>query len=175
LLHVPAEGIIAEILTSDGTPAAPGEMGDVVVTALRNAATPLIRYRIGDQAHAPLQSICSCGRGLPVFGVVSGRSGDRLRTSSGQSIGPRQVVAAARPAMGTIIDFQAVQQADGRVRVLVMQRDAPEAGSDRDRLAEILESLVSPPERPQVERVDQIAVTPGGKIRTVVSHLTAAV
>jgi phenylacetate-CoA ligase len=175
LLHVPAEGIIAEILAADGTPAAPGEVGDVVVTALRNAATPLIRYRIGDQAQAPVHVTCVCGRGLPVFGTVSGRTQDHLRTASGGSIAPRQAVEAARPAMGSIIDFQAIQDAHGRLRVLVMQRDSPEATVDRERLGAIFEALIAPPERPVVERVAQIALTPGGKIRTLVSQLPAAV
>ncbi len=46
-LHVMAEGLYVEIETPHG-PAAPGEMGAILVTDLLNHAMPLIRYRIGD-------------------------------------------------------------------------------------------------------------------------------
>ena len=56
---------VTEILRPDGTPAAPGEMGEVVLTGLINYAMPLIRYRVGDTAALPREK-CPCGRGMPV-------------------------------------------------------------------------------------------------------------
>src|ERR1035438_2479361 len=56
---------ITEILRPDGTPAALGEMGEVVLTGLVNYAMPLVRYRVGDTARFATES-CSCGRGMPV-------------------------------------------------------------------------------------------------------------
>ena len=48
--------------------------GRIVVTALNNFATPLIRYEIGD--YAEVGEICSCGRGFrPPTGRRRGRSG----------------------------------------------------------------------------------------------------
>jgi phenylacetate-CoA ligase len=169
-LHVPAEGIVVEIVRPDGSPAAAGELGDVVVTSLRNHATPLIRYRLGDRAVAPADSQCSCGRGLPVFGRVAGRTSDVLRTENGGLVTPREAVAAAAPAMGSVIDFQVLQSADARLEILVVQRDSPAAEADRERLARIFQELVRPPERPRVDRVNRIALTPGGKVRTLVSE-----
>lgn len=167
-LHVPAEGIVAEIVRPDGSPAAPGEMGDVLVTSLRNRATPLIRYRVGDRAIAPAAAQCSCGRVLPVFGTVAGRATDFLRTRSGDLLSPPQVVEALGPAMESVVDVQVVQEADDQLRILVVQRDAPEPEDDRSRIADILEQLVGPPRRPRVDRVDAIPLTPGGKVRTLV-------
>jgi phenylacetate-coenzyme A ligase PaaK-like adenylate-forming protein len=117
----------------------------------------------------PTYDACSCGRVLPVFGVVAGRAQDVLRSASGDAIGPRQVIDAMRPAMDGVVDFQAIQDADGRLRVLVVQRDSPPPEATRERIAAIFEQLVQPPEAPQVERVDHIALTPGGKLRTLVS------
>jgi phenylacetate-CoA ligase len=170
LLHVPAEGLVAEIVRPDGSRAAPGEMGDVLVTSLRNHATPLIRYRVGDRAIAPDNGRCSCGRGLPVFGTVAGRVRDFLRTPSGALVGPRQAVEALRPVMNSVIDFQVIQDAQARLRILVVQRDSERMMADRESIASIMEELVRPPERPRVERVDQIPLTPGGKVRTLVAH-----
>jgi phenylacetate-CoA ligase len=168
-LHVPAEGIVAEIVRPDGSPAAPGEMGEVLVTALRNPATPLVRYRVGDRAIAAADPQCSCGRGLPVFGAVAGRTRDFLRTASGELVSPHQAVEAVGPAMDRVVDFQVIQDEDRRLRILVVQRDSPLSEADRERIATILEQLVQPPERPLVNPVDQIALTPGGKLRTIVS------
>jgi phenylacetate-CoA ligase len=173
-LHVPAEGLIAEIVRPDGTRAAPGETGEVLLTALRNHATPLIRYRVGDRAVAPASERCTCGRGLPVFGTVTGRSRDFLKTPSGTVIGPRQAADALAAVMDSVIDFQVVQDAQGRLNVSVVQRDTPQMESDREKTASIIQELVQPPERPVVERVEKIALTPGGKLRTFIAHADAA-
>ena len=153
----------------DGSPAGPGEMGDVLVTSLRNTAMPLIRYRIGDMAFAPKSGLCSCGRGLPVFGTVVGRSGDFLRTAGGELVSPGQVVDAVGPTMESVIDLQVIQDTDARLRVLVVQRDSPPAETDRERIATALGGLMQAPEPPRVERVETIPVTPGGKVRTLVA------
>lgn len=170
-LHVPAEGIIAEIVRADGSPAAPGETGDVLLTTLRNHATPLIRYRVGDRAVAPASTRCSCGRGLPVFGTVTGRARDFLRTPSGTLVGPRQAVEALRPVMDRVIDFQVTQDAQARLTILVVQRETPRMLADREAIATIMGELLRPPERPRIQQVDQIALTPGGKLRTLVAHV----
>ncbi len=170
-LHVPAEGLVVEIVRPDGSPAAPGETGEVLLTSLRNRATPLIRYRVGDRAVAPNDVACACGRGLPVFGTVAGRTRDFLRAANGALVGPRQAVDAVLPNAPSVIDIQIVQDAQSRLRVMVVQRDVPRAESDREHIAATLADLVRPPERPRVERVDQIALTPGGKLRTIISEL----
>jgi phenylacetate-CoA ligase len=71
LYHVMAENLIVEILDKNGSAAAPGNGGRVVVTDLNNFATPLIRYDIGDYAEAG--PACSCGRGLPTIKRILGR------------------------------------------------------------------------------------------------------
>lgn len=70
-LHVQGESVLVEVLREDGTACAAGETGTVVITALHNYATPLIRYEIGD--YATVGEPCACGRGLPVLTRVMGR------------------------------------------------------------------------------------------------------
>lgn len=67
--HVAAESYIVEVL-QDGTPVAPGEEGDVVITDLNSFSVPLIRYQVGDRAVALDDAVCACGRGLPKIGQV---------------------------------------------------------------------------------------------------------
>jgi hypothetical protein len=105
-----------------------------------------------------------------VFGRVVGRTNDFLRTASGALVSPAQAVEAADLGSTSVIDFQVVQGAGDRLRIFVVQRDSPNATSDRERLAATFHGLVQPPERPRIERVDHIALTPGGKLRTLVSE-----
>ena len=75
----------------------------------------------------------------------------------------------SRPGPDSVIDFQVVQGEDDRLRILVVQRDTPAAEADRERIVETFERLVQPPERPTIERVGHIPLTPGGKLRTLIS------
>jgi phenylacetate-coenzyme A ligase PaaK-like adenylate-forming protein len=53
-----------------------GEMGEIVLTSLKERAMPLIRYRTGDIGTL-LTTPCTCGGALPRLGRVEGRlSGD---------------------------------------------------------------------------------------------------
>jgi phenylacetate-CoA ligase len=71
LYHVMAENLLVEVLNGDGTACREGESGRVVATDLRNFATPIIRYDIGDVAQ--VGPACPCGRGLPTLSRIFGR------------------------------------------------------------------------------------------------------
>jgi phenylacetate-CoA ligase len=82
--HVVSEGFIVEILR-DGRPAAPGEVGEVVITDLNNYCMPFIRYRIGDLAEAVDDTQpCPCGRGLPRIGRIEGRVQSIIQGTDGR-------------------------------------------------------------------------------------------
>lgn len=70
--HVHSEHCLVEILRDDGSAAAPGETGRLVITGLSNYAMPLIRYDADDLAIA-VKGRCACGRTLPSFGEIVGR------------------------------------------------------------------------------------------------------
>jgi len=69
--HVQAEAVCVEVLRTDGSACAPGEIGRVVVTPLAEYRTPLLRYALGD--YAEVGAPCACGRGLPVLTRILGR------------------------------------------------------------------------------------------------------
>jgi phenylacetate-CoA ligase len=86
LYHVMAEGLIVEIINTQGTACQPGEIGRVVVTDLMNLATPLLRYENGDIAEAG--PTCSCGRGLPTLQRIRGRVRNMVHLPDGRSYWP---------------------------------------------------------------------------------------
>jgi phenylacetate-CoA ligase len=112
-LHIMAEGLYLEIETPRG-PAAPGEMGSILVTDLLNHAMPLIRYRIGDLG-AWARGVCPCGRGLPRLERVAGRVTDFLVGCDGRLVSGvflATYVVAQRPSLGQV---QILQRKAGAV------------------------------------------------------------
>jgi phenylacetate-CoA ligase len=112
-LHIMAEGLFLEIETPNG-PAAPGEIGTILVTDLLNRAMPLIRYRIGDMG-AWASGTCPCGRGLPRLERVAGRVTDFLVGSNSRLVSGVYLatyVIAHRPSLGQV---QIVQHKAGSV------------------------------------------------------------
>ncbi len=102
-MHVMAEGLYLEIETPAG-PAAPGEMGSILVTDLLNRAMPLVRYRIGDLG-AWAAGACPCGRGLPRLERVAGRVTDFLVGCDGRLVSGVYLatyVVAGRPSLGQV-------------------------------------------------------------------------
>ncbi len=84
-LHVSAFTHVIEVVDDEGEPCAPGEEGNLVVTALTNYAQPLIRYCIGDRAVLGDER-CDCGRGLPKLSRITGRRVDCFRTREGRVV-----------------------------------------------------------------------------------------
>jgi len=84
--HVQSESVLLEVLREDGSVCDVGESGKIVVTSLRNYATPLIRYEIGD--YGELGPPCSCGRSLPVLQRINGRTRNMLHLPSGSKSWP---------------------------------------------------------------------------------------
>jgi phenylacetate-CoA ligase len=115
-LHVlPAAGIV-EILREDGSPCAPGEVGEVVATGLLNDAMPLIRYRLGDYAAWAEDQECPCGNVHPTIAHLEGRVDDYLITADGRKIGR---LSTAIKRSSTIHSAQIVQDWPGHAYLLV--------------------------------------------------------
>jgi phenylacetate-CoA ligase len=82
-LHVYADHVHLEIFDGDRSLPA-GEFGDVVVSALRNVAMPLIRYRVGDRARLSPKP-CRCGLPHPVLTDLQARAGDEFLDPKGRT------------------------------------------------------------------------------------------
>ncbi len=119
-LHVQAENVLVEVLDEDGQPCRPGETGRVVITALNNYASPLLRYQIGD--YATMGTPCICGRGLPVLERIMGRHRNLIILPNGDRIFPENWVRSFM-AIGDIRQFQFIQKTrlDLELRLVVPQ------------------------------------------------------
>ena len=167
-LHVMAEGLVIEIETPTG-PAAPGQVGSVLVTDLLNHAMPLIRYRIGDLA-SWAAGTCSCGRHLPRFERVAGRVTDFLSGADGRLVSGvflATYVVGHRPSLGQV-------QIHQREKGVVIYRIKPGTGfnpdSDRDYLVTATRAHLGGNTRVEVELTDSLPAEPSGKY--LFSHST---
>lgn len=169
-LHEVAENVIVEIVRPDGSPAAAGEVGEVLVTTLCNHAMPIVRYRLGDLA-ALSDEVCPCGRGLPVIQSLVGRADDLLVTGDGRYVTPDDIGSHLMTAVAaSVVEFQVEQHADLHVDVRVVQRDEPSPEIYRERIAAMLDERLRMPGATRVERVDEIPLSTAGKLRHVISH-----
>jgi phenylacetate-CoA ligase len=167
-LHVMAETTLVEVVGPDS---AGGEPGTVLITDLRNRAMPLLRYRVGDLAQGIDCEPCPCGRGLPVLRNLAGRSNELLRRADGGSVVPNVVSRIMTDARVSVVEFQVTQSTDGSLLARLVQRDEPDPEHYRSAIAASLRTVMGPGVRVQVERVDRLALTPGGKLRHIFSAI----
>lgn len=85
-LLVSPDSAIIEVLKSDGTPAQPGEEGEVICTGFLNFDQPLIRYKIGDVVRVAADQHTKCGRAFPVVEEIMGRTEDVVISKDGREM-----------------------------------------------------------------------------------------
>jgi phenylacetate-coenzyme A ligase PaaK-like adenylate-forming protein len=119
-LHLDIEHLYIEFLRPDGTPAAFGEEGFIVITDLLNRGMPFIRYRIEDVG-VPSARTCACGRGLPLMERVAGRVADYLKRRDGSLVAGVSLVERTLTAIPGIEQLQIVQPAIDRLLINVVR------------------------------------------------------
>ena len=88
-LHILDRAYLAEIVDAQGNAARAGEVGELVLTVLGRAGSPLLRYRTGDLARAGRP--CACGRpGTALPGGLLGRT-DEMVIVRGVNVYPTAV------------------------------------------------------------------------------------
>ncbi|WP_204112311.1 phenylacetate--CoA ligase family protein [Shimia biformata] len=124
------EGVIVEIVTpGTGTPVAPGEVGEVVVTTL-NPDYPLIRFATGDMS-AVMAGESPCGRTNMRIKGWMGRA-DQTTKIKGMFVRPEQV-AALVAKHAEIAKARVIATRDGEMDSMTVRIEA--SGGDADAYA----------------------------------------
>ncbi len=166
--HVNAESYIVEIVR-DGSPARPGEVGEVLVTDLTNLSVPLIRYALGDLATAT-DARCPCGRGLPLIGQVQGRVQSIIIGTNGCFL-PGSFFPHVLKDYGHIFrQFQVVQERLGAIDFNVVKGPRFSDTALQEMLA-LFRRYLGEDMVIDVHFVDHIALVRTGKYRHSVSKL----
>jgi len=180
--HMDVDSVVTQFVDEDGQEVAPGERGEIVLTSLFNYAMPFIRYGTMDVG-IPLDDECVCGRNLPIMKVIEGRSNSFLTFPDGHVIAPMSFIETlkAYELSKEIDQYRVVQKRRNFVEIYVKKtNDKVDEEKIRQRLgANILEGL------PKAEKVDlsevtfdfrfvdDIPLTPRGKLNVVVSEVPA--
>jgi phenylacetate-CoA ligase len=168
-LHINSENVLVEIV-KDGRPVPRGELGEIVITRLDNFAMPFVRYRSGDLGIMG-NSLCKCGRSLPLLEKIEGRVQDAIVTFDGRIIsGP--FFAHMFKDCPEVKEFQVHQMAIDRLLIVIVLYSQSEFLS-RPRIERLVQQYMGSDMRVELEVRDSIPLTRSGKRRVIVSHLSA--
>lgn len=132
-LHILEGDYLAEVVDpTSGQPMATGEVGELIVTNLGRAGSPLLRYRTGDLVRVTPES-CPCG--LPFVRLDGGILGrcDELLHLRGNNVYPSALEAIIRE-FSDVVEFQITVDQRQSLASLDIQVEA-RAGVDSHKLA----------------------------------------
>ena len=165
-LHVLADTFVLEVV-KNGRPAAPDELGEILVTSFTNWAMPLIRYQIGDLGRLHDDAPCACGRGLPRLAEVVGRTNDLVTTPDGRYI---HSVFFSRLffSLPGIKKYRVHQKSALEIHV-TYESEAPAPPAFEARLRQRILDNVGQEVDLSIEHVEAIPPLPSGKLGYIVS------
>jgi phenylacetate-CoA ligase len=161
----PEAGAIEVFRDDEDRPAETGETGRLVCTGLLNRDMPLVRYAVGDRGRTASGERCACGRRLPVFAAIEGRSNDLLVAPDGRRVFWVNPVFYGLPVRGA----QIVQEERDAVTVRIVPGDGFGA-ADRSAIEERLRLRLGRV-RVAFEECEAIPRGPNGKFRAVVCRV----
>jgi phenylacetate-CoA ligase len=163
-----SESILLEVLDAEGRPAAPGEMGEAVMTGLCSEAQPFIRYRTGDMVRMSPEPDKD-GRGLHVIAEVLGRQTDFLVRGDGTIMHALAGIYVVRAVDG-VGEFKLIQHDRQNLEVQVVANSRWQPDMTRT-IESGLKKRLGEDVDVHVRLVDAIPPEASGKHRYVVSHV----
>ncbi len=166
--HVHAENVLLEVLDSEDRPCAPGVTGRLVMTALHNYLNPFIRYEIQDDATVGATA-CPCGRGLPLLKSIEGKSRPYFQLGDGKLKMSSDILFGVYELRG-YRQYQIIQRDLDRVTIQIIP-DEHWTAEHPARLRQIVHRFFERPINTEIEVVDRIERTSGGKVRDLICEL----
>jgi phenylacetate-CoA ligase len=170
--HLSLDDVAVRVVKPDGSPAGPGEQGEIVISNLSNRATVLLNYRLGDVVTLPTAP-CACGRTLPTIERIAGRADDLVVLPDGQSRHSLLFLAPLHAVPG-VVQVQLVQETLGALSVLVVCDPSGHWPSIKDSVEQLARRLLGEGMAVSASRVAEIPREPSGKTRAVISHCRPA-
>ncbi len=164
-LLISPDSAFIEIIKTDGTPAAPGEEGELVCTGFLNFDQPLIRYRIGDVVKLAADQQTKCGRNFTVVEEIIGRVEDTVVGRDGREMVRFHGIFVNLP---NIIKAQVVQEAMDRFTLNIVTNGL--TGTERSTIKNRMESQLGEIIL-HINEVNDIPLTANGKFKAVISHI----
>jgi phenylacetate-CoA ligase len=164
--HASADATVVEILRDDGSPAAPGEIGRVIVTPLYGYAMPLIRYELGDFAEVGSVDP-NCERRLPRLRRIMGRYRNLFRFRDGTRVWPVATLFRL-PDFMALKQFQVLQTDFDQIEIKYVPDGTP-GPVDLAALTQQVRAVLNQQVDVTVRAVDKIERTATGKYEDCIS------
>ena len=164
-LHIDDECGIIEFLDSDGNPAGPGEVANMIITSFTTKAMPLIRYNIADLG-VYSNDRCTCERNSLVVSEIVGRVDDIFVTPEKGHVGRLSTTLKLLPS--TVKRAQIHQNAPTEFLLLLETGENVEMLSLESVYADLYDKLGNVTVK--VECVDKIPSGSNGKFRAQINH-----
>lgn len=130
-LHWAEDHILVEVLDPETQePVAEGERGELVLTTLKKAARPMIRFRTGDIVSFTNEP-CACGRTSQRMLGTHGRLDDML-IIKGVNIFPSDIEAIARKDHDLTGEYKLIVERDNHLDILTVEIERAAADAARD-------------------------------------------
>jgi phenylacetate-CoA ligase len=166
--HINSDYSIVEILDNEFSPMEMGQEGKIVTTALHSFSMPFIRYQTSDIT-ALLPDNCSCGRGFPLMKNIAVRDIEILTTTDGRFIVPA-IISGIYDKLTGIRELQFVQENRGLI-VMNLVKSTTYADSDSQKIVAETKRIFGSDMQIELNFVDHIPRTAGGKFRWMVSKV----
>jgi len=128
---------------------------------------PIIRYKNGDMARASSER-CSCGRKLPVFKEVIGRTGEDIYLPEGKKIQWNVLKGAMNHNL--IRQFQLVQNPNASLTVKYIPEQIDKVNEIEEVLKKRFQTLLPSSFSISYKVVPNIPTATSGKTKLVISH-----
>jgi phenylacetate-CoA ligase len=162
-MHILEEQCYMEFIRSNGEPAQPRELANVIMTALNSYGMPFIRYEHGDVGEY-FEEPCPCRRTARLM-QVEGRLQDLIITAKGKAIPSRQILELFLGHPGIKL-FQLIQHAPDQFDFNFVQ-DNPGRGINLSGIRDKFEIILGSDADIRMQAVDYIRSASSGKYRLI--------
>jgi len=125
--HIYSDNLVVETVPVESSVSGGGE---ILITALRQKAMPLIRYRIGDYGVLS-EKRCRCGSPLPILEELLGRTNDAVETLGGRTVTGHEFYHHFRH-LEYLDRFQFVQRTPGAIEARIQPNERFDAAAERE-------------------------------------------
>ena len=164
-LLISPDSALIEILKPDGTPAKPGEEGELVCTGFFNYDQPLIRYRIGDMVQVSEDQVTKCGRAFTVVDEIVGRVEDVVVGKDGREMVRFHGIFVNLP---NVVKGQVIQEEIEKFTINVMTNGL--TAKERETITSRMKGQLGEV-RITINEMTDIPVGNNGKFRAVISKV----
>ncbi len=123
--HINSDFILFEFLDDYDIPVSYNESGNVIITKLYGADTPIIRYNGLEDTAIPIERISTCGLKSEMIKKIEGRITDLIILPNGESISPLTITGIPAKIMEEynsykIKQFQIIQNKKSELEILIV-------------------------------------------------------